>query len=398
MSTERPRLCIVTLDPMNRGGVLALMKFVYAEAQRDGFDVHLAYNRVPGVRGERGTRPRGAAKESLEGMEGWAVERIMPQFEFLNYLSNRKEWRAVLGKADIFFAVCGNNLAALPLVFEHKRFSLWVASTLYEERIDRMRRQPFLRQVRDYLSLPILLYFEKKVFRRAERILALSAYTRDEIVRKYPFVSGKIAVAPYPVDADFFVPAVAPATGSARESAPYLFFAGRLQDERKNMPLALHSFASAREIHPDLRLKLSGGTLAPREMTIVRSLQIEGALDVLPLVSVEELRNLYQGAALFIIPSFQEGLCISGLEALSCGIPVISTRCGGPEDFVKDGENGRLVPNNDERSFAGAISELLDLSPARRAQMSAAARSTVLDRYVRGKVWPLFQECLTISK
>lgn len=396
MLIDRPRLCIATLDPLNRGGILALMKFVYEESGRDGFDPYLAYNRVPGIRGERNARSRGVSEESLEGMDGMAAERVLPHFEFFNYLLNRKEWRMILREGDVFFGVCGNNLAALPFVFARKRFSLWVASTLYEERIDRMRQQSFLRQVRDFLSLPILLRFEKKVFVHAEHILALSAYTRDEIVRKYPFTAGKISVAPYPVDAEFFYPV--PSAVAGQQQASYLFFAGRLEDARKNISLALRALALARASRPDLRLKLSGGKLGPRAAALVRSLKLEDAVDVLPLVSREELRTLHQNASLFIIPSFQEGLCISGLEAMACGIPVVSTRCGGPEEFVQDGKNGRLVPNDDERAFAAAVSELLQLSSEGRKQMAAAARATVLNRYVRDKVWPRFQECLTIKK
>ena len=48
---------------------------------------------------------------------------------------------------------------------------------------------------------------------------------------------------------------------------------------------------------------------------------------------------------LFVIPSHQEGLCISALEAMACGVPVVSTRCGGPEDFVLPDRTGLLVPH-----------------------------------------------------
>lgn len=393
-----PRLCIATLDPYNRGGILALMKFVYEEAARDGLDPYLAYNRVPGVRSATRPKARGAAEEEFEGMKGLAVERVLPQFEFLNYVTNRREWREALRRADSFFAVCGNNLAALPLVFERKRFSLWVASTLYEERIDRLRQQSFLRRLRDHISFPILLRFEKLVFRRAERILALSDYTRDQIVKKYPFTAGKISLAAYPVDADFFAPAPEAEAAAARAKEPYLLFTGRLNDERKNILLAIAAFARAREKHPDLRLKLVGGQPPKNAATLIPLLKLQDSVDVLPPVSREELRRLYQHATLFLIPSFQEGLCISGLEALACGVPVVSTRCGGPEQFIKDGVNGRLVPNRDKRAFTEAILELLALPAERRAQMSAAARRTVEERYVRDKVWPLFRECLTITK
>ena len=60
---------------------------------------------------------------------------------------------------------------------------------------------------------------------------------------------------------------------------------------------------------------------------------------------------------LFVIPSHQEGLCIAALEAMACGVPVVSTRCGGPEDFVIPGQTGELVPHESE-AMASAIARI----------------------------------------
>jgi glycosyltransferase involved in cell wall biosynthesis len=55
----------------------------------------------------------------------------------------------------------------------------------------------------------------------------------------------------------------------------------------------------------------------------------------------------------------QEGFGIVLIEALACGIPVISTDCGGPKDIVEDAKNGFLVPVGDYRKMAEKIIELL---------------------------------------
>ena len=52
--------------------------------------------------------------------------------------------------------------------------------------------------------------------------------------------------------------------------------------------------------------------------------------------------------------SAQEGLGISGIQAMACGVPVVSTRCGGPEDYVIDGKTGKLAGNTPEE-LADAI-------------------------------------------
>jgi len=62
-----------------------------------------------------------------------------------------------------------------------------------------------------------------------------------------------------------------------------------------------------------------------------------------PYLPPAQLAQVLQGLDLFVIPSHQEGLCIAALEAMACGVPVVSTRCGGPEEFVLEGRTGQLV-------------------------------------------------------
>jgi D-inositol-3-phosphate glycosyltransferase len=91
---------------------------------------------------------------------------------------------------------------------------------------------------------------------------------------------------------------------------------------------------------------------------------------------------LYQEATVFAFPSRQEGLGISVAEAMACGLPVVATRCGGPEGLVVDGVTGRLVPNGDEAAFAEAIDGILR-DPALRIAMGAAAREEARRRFSR---------------
>tara|TARA_Y100001968_G_C19288368_1_gene682915 strand:- start:594 stop:1007 length:414 start_codon:yes stop_codon:yes gene_type:complete len=57
----------------------------------------------------------------------------------------------------------------------------------------------------------------------------------------------------------------------------------------------------------------------------------------------QSLSHFYRSLDVFVFSSGQEGLGISGIQAMACGVPVVSTRCGGPEDYVIDGVTGKLT-------------------------------------------------------
>ena len=80
--------------------------------------------------------------------------------------------------------------------------------------------------------------------------------------------------------------------------------------------------------------------------------------------------KLCRSADCWIVPSTSEGFGLPGLEAAACRCPVVSTRCGGPEDYVDDGVSGRLVDVGDAPQMANAVLEILDLNERQWRAMS----------------------------
>ena len=114
-----------------------------------------------------------------------------------------------------------------------------------------------------------------------------------------------------------------------------------------------------------------------------------------------DMKEEYLDASLFVLSSRYEGFGMVLLEAMSCGVPVVSFDCPcGPKDMITDGENGYLVEDGDIEKLADRIVYLIR-HPEKRKEMGAMAYKRSAD-YSEDKImkqWmELFNEVLADSK
>lgn len=95
----------------------------------------------------------------------------------------------------------------------------------------------------------------------------------------------------------------------------------------------------------------------------------------------DDVPALLAAADLFVLASRNEGMGRAFVEAMAAGLPVIGTDVGGVRTFVRDGENGFLVPPEDPTALARAVSRIATLAPAARQALGAAGRTTVVPAY-----------------
>lgn len=81
-----------------------------------------------------------------------------------------------------------------------------------------------------------------------------------------------------------------------------------------------------------------------------------------------------------VCSSREEGFSLAVAEGMSASVPVVATRCGGPEDLIDDGTNGLLVPAGDPDALADAVTRLA-ANPALAAGLAAAGRATWAGRF-----------------
>lgn len=103
----------------------------------------------------------------------------------------------------------------------------------------------------------------------------------------------------------------------------------------------------------------------------------------------QDIPNLMNGLDVFVLSSVSEGFSLATIQAMACGVPVVATRSGGPEEFVRDGVNGILVDIGTESQLAEGIRRIAEDAGIRRSLVTNAqelARSqytldAMLDRY-----------------
>lgn len=98
-----------------------------------------------------------------------------------------------------------------------------------------------------------------------------------------------------------------------------------------------------------------------------------------------DVADLLAAADIFVLASYFEGLPMSVIEAMLCGLPVVATRIRGPREQVVEGETGLLVPPRDAKALAAALAALA-ADPVLRRRMGAAGRARALARYTEAAV------------
>jgi glycosyltransferase involved in cell wall biosynthesis len=147
------------------------------------------------------------------------------------------------------------------------------------------------------------------------------------------------------------------------------------------------ALADALTTIPDAQLWVVGERLASdRGPDMVALLQGARLGDRLRLLGYrEDIQDLMAAADIFVLPSLFEGLPMSVIEAMLCGLPVVATNVRGPAEQVMHEDTGLLVPPKDANALSSALARLVH-DPALRTRMGAAGRRRAENRYDEAKV------------
>lgn len=231
------------------------------------------------------------------------------------------------------------------------------------------------------------IFAECSIFARASSIVLVpSKRTQGEIQRFYPFAKHRTYVVPHGVDLKLFVPdasaklALLRFLGIGDQKIVLLTVTNEIK--RKGCFEILDALASLKSEYPQLHYVVAGRDNSEAFILAARALGLEDRVTVLSGVHGESLTRLYQGADLFVLPTEYESFGLVGIESLACGVPVLTTRVGGLEDYVTDGQDGLFVERTSD-SVKEGLRKFMTLSADQRALMSQSARQKA-ERYS----WP----------
>lgn len=155
-----------------------------------------------------------------------------------------------------------------------------------------------------------------------------------------------------------------------------ILYSGLLNTRKDVMTLARAFLALAQE-HPHVRLNVLGTGPLEKSMRAVLA-PVGDRVSWMGFRPWDELPSLYGQADLFCLPSLHDGWGMVVVEALAAGLPVATTQTTGAAiEFVKDGENGWLIPPGDEKALLSALRDAATAPKTKILAMKEAARKSV---------------------
>lgn len=226
------------------------------------------------------------------------------------------------------------------------------------------------------LSLAFSFYNDFFCARRCDKVVLLTEGERNKNWQGWK----NVIVIPNPVSFKCMTPS------SLDEKR--VISVGRL-DHMKNFPSLVNVFKKVNVRHPDWILEIYGD--GP-DMPLMQKIIAENGLQEVVLMKgfTDDIQKVMMQSSMFAFTSLSEGMPMSLLEAMECGIPVVSYDCPhGPREIITDGKDGFLIPLNDENLMAERLCDLIEnkdllVTMARNAKIKAQNYQVepIIDRWM----------------
>lgn len=272
-----------------------------------------------------------------------------------------REWlRPRLGEFDIIH----DNQTLADGVLDLQFTGIPLVTTIHHP-ITRDRRLAINAEPRWYLKLLVarwhsFLGMQQRVARQLDHIVTVSGASKTDIVADFGVDPSRVTVMHNGVDTRLFrpIPEITRKPGQIMATAS-------ADTPTKGLQILLRAAARLRRDWPELSLLLIGKPRPEGETRrLVGELGLEDRIRWVSDVDYETMVQLYAESAIAVVPSLYEGFGLPAVEAMACGIPLVSSDGGALAEVVADG--GQVVPAGDVDAMTHALDALLGDEGARR--------------------------------
>lgn len=235
-------------------------------------------------------------------------------------------------------------------------------------------------------------------YSRADAVIALSRGVAQVLEQIAPAIAGRIEVIPNAAVDPALLSARGAACPRARPQGKLLVACGRL-NEQKGYPVLLRALARLQRYEPAYLWILGQGPLQASLERLARKLGVHERVwfagflpDPYPFIAAADA---------FVLSSLYEGFGNVLVEAMACGVPVVSSDCPyGPAEIIEHDSTGLLTPVGDAAALAAALHRVLsDGALADRLRVAGAQRAQAFsDQVVAARYGALFQRVVAATK
>ena len=244
------------------------------------------------------------------------------------------------------------------------------------------------------ISLPKSLkkYWGKLPYvKNANSIISLTKEMSDSVQNE---LQKESVIIPNGVDTDRFYPILHASTHNNRRIITTL---SRI-DNKKGLEYAIESMTKILKSHPDTVLRIIGdGDFKSELENRTNSLNIREAVEFIGTIPNTDVPNYLQKSDIFLLPSLFEGLPLTLLEAMACGLPIISTPVSIAPEIINKWSNGIIVPFKSPEAIADAVINLLsnpNLMETYAKNSATAAKETMSWKSVAEQYIKLYQSII----
>ena len=214
------------------------------------------------------------------------------------------------------------------------------------------------------------LPMQKRVAPNLNQIICVSGSSKQDIVKEFQVEQNKIAIILNGIDVEKFVPNEKGVNEGYR-----LITTASADIPLKGLKYLIKALPGIVENFPDTSLDVIGKSPTDSKIRqLIEELGLEEKIQFHSGISAEEIVNLYHVSTVAVIPSLYEGFGFGAGEAMSCGVPLISTHSGGLRDVVED--CALKIQPESVRDIQEAVIQLFQ-NPTQRRELSEKGRKRI---------------------